>query len=48
MVHHNSKLYLIVEVKSKQYLDHPLIELKKSVMGKINEAFSLGLVEMVS
>ena len=28
MVHHNSKSSLVVEVKSKQHLDQPLMELK--------------------
>ena len=42
MVHHNSESSLVVEVKSKQQLDQPLVELKKSVLGKLNEAFSLG------
>ena len=41
MVHHNFNLSLVVEVKSKQHLDQSLMELKKSVMGKLNEAFFL-------
>ena len=42
MVHHNSKSYLVVEVKSKQHLDLDLMELKESVLGKLNEPFFLG------
>ena len=41
MVHHNSELSLVVEVKSKQYLDKSLMELKKSILRKLNEAISL-------
>ena len=41
MVHHNSESSLVVEVKSKQHLDQPLMELKESVLGKLNELFSL-------
>ena len=41
MVHFNSKWYLVVEVKSKQHFDQPLMELKKSVIGKLNKSFSL-------
>ena len=37
MVHDSSKLSLVVEVKSKQHLDQPLMELKESVLGKISE-----------
>ena len=29
-------------MKSKQNLDQPLMDLKKSVLGKLNESFSLG------
>ena len=36
MVHHNSESSLVVEVKSKQHLDQPLMELKESVLGKLN------------
>ena len=32
----------MVEVKSKQHLDQPSMELKESVLGKLNESFSLG------
>ena len=42
MVHHNSELSLVFEVNSKQHLDQPLMELKESIIGKINESFSLG------
>ena len=42
MVHHNSESSLMVEVTSNQHLDQPLMELKESVMGKLNESFSLG------
>ena len=45
MVHHNSKLYLMVEVMSKQHLIQPMMELKMSVIGKFNKAFSLGGME---
>ena len=41
MVHHNSKLSLVVKVKSKQNLDKSLMELKELVLGKLNESFSL-------
>ena len=42
MVHHNSECSLVVKVKSKKHLDQPLIEVKESVLGKLNESFSLG------
>ena len=42
IVHHNSELILVVEVKSKQHLDLALMELKESVHDKLNESFSLG------
>ena len=42
IVHHNSESSLVVEVKSKQHLDLALMELKESVIGKLNESFSLG------
>ena len=45
IVHHNSESSLVVEVKSNQYLDLSLMELKESILGKLNESFSLG--EMV-
>ena len=40
--HPNSKSSLVVEVKSKQHLDLALMELSKTVLGKLNESFSLG------
>ena len=42
IVHHNSESSLVVEVKSKQHHDQPLMELKESILGKLNESFSLG------
>ena len=39
---HNSESSLVVEVKSKQHLDHLLMELKESVLTKSNECFSQG------
>ena len=42
IVHHNSESSLLVEVKSKQHLNQPLMELKELVLGKLNESFSLG------
>ena len=42
MVHDNSKSSLVVEVKSKQHLEKSLMEFKETVLGKLNEAFSLG------
>ena len=42
MVHHNSDSSLVVEVKSKQHLDPLLMELKESILGKLNESFSQG------
>ena len=41
IVHNNSESSLVVEVKSKQNLDLALMELKESVLGKLNESFSL-------
>ena len=41
-VHHNSESSLVVEVKSKQYLDKSLMEFKESVLGKLNREFFLG------
>ena len=40
MVHHYSKSFLVVEVKSKQHIDPRLMKLKKSVFSKFNESFS--------
>ena len=42
MVHHNSESSLMVEVTSNQHLDQPLMELKESVLDKLNKSFSLG------
>ena len=42
IVHHNSDSSLVVEVKSKKHFDQTLMELKESVLGKLNESFSLG------
>ena len=40
MVHNNSESSLVVEVKPKEHLDQPLMELKKSVLIKLNESLS--------
>ena len=40
MVHHNSELSSLVEVKSKQHLYPLLMELKKLVLSKFNETLS--------
>ena len=42
MVRYNFESYLVVEVKSKKHLDQALIELKESILGKLNDSFSLG------
>ena len=42
MVYKNSESSMVVEVKSKQHLDRPLMEFKEEVLGKLNESFSLG------
>ena len=42
MVHHNSESSLVVEVKSKLHLDQSLLELKESLLSKLNESFFLG------
>ena len=42
MVHHNSDSSLVVEVKSKKHLHSLLMELKESVLSKINVVFSRG------
>ena len=39
---HNSESSLVVEVKSKQQLYLALMELKESILYKLNESFSLG------
>ena len=44
MVYHNSESSLAVEVMSKQHLDISLMELKEPVLGKLNEAFFLGVM----
>ena len=41
IVHQNSESSLAVEVKSKQHLDLALMELKVSVLGKLNKSFFL-------
>ena len=41
ILHHNYESSLVIEVKSKQHLDQPLMELRESVLGKLNESFSL-------
>ena len=42
MVRHNSESSLVFDVKSKQYLDPLLMDLKESVLNKNNESFSHG------
>ena len=44
MVHRNSNLSLLVEVKSKQHIDQTLMDLKESVLGMPNKLFSLGVM----
>ena len=44
VVKNNSDSSLVVEVKSKQHLDPLSIELKKSLLSKLTESFSRGLV----
>ena len=41
MVHHNSESYLVVEVKSKQHVDQPLMKFKELVLSKLNDSFFL-------
>ena len=48
MVHHNSDSLLVVEVKSKQHFDPLLMELKESVLGKVNESRNWYLVSSMS
>ena len=43
-VHHHPESFFLVEVKSKQYFDQALMELKESVLGKLNESFSYGVL----
>ena len=40
MVHHNSKSSLVVEVKYMKHIDPLLMDLKDSVLGKLNESIS--------
>ena len=42
LVHHNSELSLVDKVKSKQHIYLALMDVKESVLGKLNESFSLG------
>ena len=42
MVYHNSEMYLVVEVKSRQHLDPLLMDLKESVLRKSNESYFQG------
>ena len=42
VVHHNSESSLVFDGKSKQHLDSLFIELKESILGKMNESFSQG------
>lgn len=42
MVHHESKLSLVVEVKSNQYLDPQLMDLEELVLIKLIHLFSQG------
>ena len=42
VVHNNSNLSLVVEVKFKQHLDPLLMELKKLALSKSNESFYQG------
>ena len=43
MVHYNSDSSLVVELKSKQQLDPLLMELKESVLDKLNYSLSQGV-----
>ena len=45
IVHHNSESSIVDDVKSKQQLDLVLMELKESILAKLNQSFSFG--EMV-
>ena len=42
IVHHNSESSLVVENKSKKYLDKSLMKFKEAVLVKLNETFSVG------
>ena len=44
MIHYNFESSLMVEVKSKQHLDEPLMDLNELVRDKLNESFSLGVM----
>ena len=44
MTDNNSKSSLVVQVKFKQHLDKLSMEFKKSVLGKLKETFSSGVV----
>ena len=41
-VHSSSESSFVVDVKVKKYLDLVLMELKDSVLRKLNESFSVG------
>ena len=41
VIHNNFESSLVVEVKSKQHLDQPLMELTELVFGNLNMLFSL-------
>ena len=40
--HHSSESSLVVEVKSKQHIGQLLMEMKESVLSKLNESFPIG------
>ena len=42
MVRHNSKFSFVVEVKSKQHIDQPLMELKESILGSLMSHYPWG------
>ena len=44
MVHHNSELSFVVVVKFEQHHDKSFMKCKESFFGKLNEAFSLGVM----
>ena len=41
MIHHRSESSLVVEGTSKQHLDQLLMEMKESILSKLNESLSL-------
>ena len=43
IVNHNSKSSLVSEVKYNQHFDLALMELKESILCKLNESFSVGV-----